>query len=81
MTSSLAKLNWFQAYLRFLRSPQESILLKIAPLIIIGVIPVDLLSNILPVVGLVDDVGLSGIGIFTIVRTLWHVNKYRNPTS
>jgi uncharacterized membrane protein YkvA (DUF1232 family) len=81
MASTPAKLNWLQAYLQFLRSPQESILLKIAPLIIIGVIPVDLLSNILPVVGLVDDVGLSGIGILTVIRTLWHVNKYRNPTT
>jgi uncharacterized membrane protein YkvA (DUF1232 family) len=79
ITENPVKLSWTKAYIRFLRSPEESLLLKIAPLVILGILPVDLLSNILPLVGLVDDVGLSGLSIVTIIRTIWKVNKYRSP--
>jgi uncharacterized membrane protein YkvA (DUF1232 family) len=79
--SKARKLSWTKAYFRFLKSPDESLLLKVAPLVIIGVIPADLLSNIIPVLGIIDDVGLSGVGIFTILRIVFRVRKYRYISS
>jgi uncharacterized membrane protein YkvA (DUF1232 family) len=80
-TSEQTRLSWPQAYVEFLKSPNESFLLKLAPLVIMGIIPADLLSNLLPVVGIVDDVGLSGVGIVVIGRTLWRVRGYRRPAT
>jgi uncharacterized membrane protein YkvA (DUF1232 family) len=80
-TSEGTYLSWPQAYVKFLKSPRESLLLKIAPLVIMGIIPADLISNLIPVIGIVDDVGLSGIGIVVIVRTMWRVRIYRRPAA
>jgi uncharacterized membrane protein YkvA (DUF1232 family) len=65
------------AYLRFLLSRDESMVLKIAPLALVGVLPVDLLSNIVPVVGELDDLSyLIAIAVIAI-RTVQRVRKYR----
>ena len=74
-----ATLSWPQAYFEFLKSPRESILLKIAPLVMMGLLPVDLVSNLLPVIGIADDVGLSGLGIVVIIKTISRVHQYRHP--
>ena len=71
------KSSWTRAYLRFLVSRDESALLKIAPLALAGLLPVDVLSNIVPVVGELDDIGFFIAFIVVVVRTLHRVNRYR----
>jgi hypothetical protein len=66
-----------RAYLRFLLSRDESVLLKAAPLALVGALPIDLLSNIVPVVGELDDLGYIIVIVVVTLRTLNRVNKYR----
>jgi hypothetical protein len=71
------KLSRGSAYIEFLKSRDESILLKIAPLVMVGLIPADLVSNLLPVLGIVDDVGLTGFSAIIVIKTILRVSKYR----
>ena len=75
--SGQAKASWTRAYLRFLISRNESLMLKVAPLALAGLLPVDILSNIVPVVGELDDVGFLVVLIVVAVRTGNRVRKYR----
>lgn len=72
-----AKSSWSKAYFRFLRSKDESVVLKIAPLALAGILPLDILSNIIPVVGELDDLGYIILLVAVVFKTLKQVNKYR----
>ena len=75
--SKSASSSWAKAYLRFLRSRDESVVLKVAPLALVGVLPIDMLSNLIPFVGEIDDVGFIVILAVVASRTAWRVHKYR----
>jgi uncharacterized membrane protein YkvA (DUF1232 family) len=69
--------SWIRAYLRFLGSRDESVMLKAAPLALMGVLPIDIVSNLIPFVGEVDDLGIIVIFAVVVSRTVWRVRKYR----
>ncbi len=71
------KISWPKAYLRFLLSKDESVVLKIAPLALAGILPLDILSNIIPFVGELDDLGYIILLVVVAFKTLKQVNKYR----
>jgi uncharacterized membrane protein YkvA (DUF1232 family) len=69
--------SWTQAYKRFLRSRDESLTLKIAPLALLGLLPLDIISNIVPLVGELDDIGFLIALVIVAGRTYNRVRKYR----
>jgi uncharacterized membrane protein YkvA (DUF1232 family) len=73
----VAKNSWPKAYMRFLLSKDESIVLKVAPLALAGILPFDILSNIIPLVGELDDLGYIIMLTVVTYKTLKQVNKYR----
>lgn len=80
LSANEAMYGWFQAYVRFLVSRDESLVLKVAPLALIGVLPMDIVSNIIPGIGLLDDAGYILIAIAVLFKTLARVGYYRrNP--
>lgn len=58
-------------------SRDESLLLKAAPLALVGLLPVDVLSNIVPVVGELDDLGFIIAILVIAAKTGYRVRKYR----
>lgn len=70
-------MTWGAAYRRFLLSRNEPLLLKIAPLALIGILPPELLSNLIPGIGFLDDAGYVVLLIVIAYQTLTHVSRYR----
>jgi hypothetical protein len=70
--------SWSEAYLKFLSSGRENIFLKIAPLALVGIIPLSILDDVLlPIIGVADDIPTS-ILVAAIVALTWNrVRKYR----
>ena len=77
LTLRIAKISWPKAYLKFLLSKDESVILKIAPLALAGILPLDVLSNLIPLVGELDDLGYIILLAAVVIKTLKQVNKYR----
>jgi len=73
--------GWIRAYVRFLASKDESLVLKVAPLALVGVMPIDVVSNIIPGLGLLDDSGYMLIAVAVLFKTLVRVNHYRRNSS
>jgi len=71
------KASWGRAYLRFLAAKDERLLLKVAPLALLGVLPIDTLSNLIPVLGFFDDAGYLIATLVVVSRTITRVHKYR----
>jgi hypothetical protein len=69
--------GWSTAYRHFLMARNESIALKIAPLILIGILPPELMSNFIPGLGLLDDYGYMIIAVFVVYKTVTRVQRYR----
>lgn len=77
-TRSKKTRSWAGAYIQFLRSSQESRVLKMMPLVLAGVIPLSVADDfILPIVGLIDDIPTTLLTIIVIVITAVRVRKYR----
>jgi len=72
--------GWLRAYVRFLVSRDESFVLKVAPLALVGVMPMDIVSNIVPGIGLLDDAGYMTIATIVLFKTLVRVNYYRHAS-
>lgn len=72
--------GWFRAYIRFLTSKDESFVLKVAPLALMGVMPIDVISNIIPGIGLLDDAGYMVIAVAVLFKTLARVNYHRRSS-
>lgn len=71
--------GWFAAYKQFLLSKDESVTLKLAPLALAGILPPEILTNAIPVLGLVDDIGFIIATVIVIVKTRQRVKRYRQP--
>lgn len=76
ITSSQTK-GWLQAYKLFLMDRDESFVLKVAPLIILFGSPEVILSNLLPIIGEVVDIGALSITGLVIFKTYLAVRKHR----
>ena len=75
--ASLPKRPWLQAYARFLLSPEESLLLKLAPLAFLIGAPELVASEFLPVIGEISDLGVIVIAAIVAIRTVRAVHRYR----
>lgn len=71
--------SWLHAYKLFLLDKDESFILKLAPLILILGSPEVIVSNHLPVVGEVIDVGALSVTALVIFRTYSAVKRHRQP--
>lgn len=71
------KRSWLSAYGRFLLSPSESFILKIAPVAFLLGTPELIASEFLPIVGEISD--LAALVLIAIVgfRTVQAVKRYR----
>lgn len=69
--------TWGEAYRQFLMSRDESLILKVAPLLLLFGAPEILMSNLVPVVGEVADVGTFGLFVIVALRTVAAVRKYK----
>ncbi len=70
--------GWAAAYFEFIRSPHENRILKMMPLVLMGVIPISLLDNFfIPVLGVIDDIPTTLLTIIVVVITLIRVRTYR----
>lgn len=72
-----ASTGWLSAYQAFLLSRHEPMTLKLAPLALLGYLPINILDEFIPVIGWLDDIPyalLVGIVIFNTAR---RVRKYR----
>jgi uncharacterized membrane protein YkvA (DUF1232 family) len=76
-TTTQDRASWTQAYWSFLRSKNENMALKVAPLALLGILPIDILSNLIPLVGELDDIGYILALAVIIARTSNRVRKYR----
>lgn len=68
--------SWLQAYMVFLLSRKESLILKVAPLVLILGAPEVIASNFLPVVGEVSDVTEVVLWVIVLLRTISAVSRY-----
>ena len=69
--------SWPAAYKAFILDRHASFLLKIAPIAILIGSPEIIVSNIVPVVGEIADVGGLTLTAIVAFRTLAAVRKYR----
>ena len=74
---NIEKRSWLQAYGRFLMSPQESFILKIAPLAFLIGAPELIASEFIPIVGEINDLAALVIALLVAARTIRAVNRYR----
>lgn len=77
MTQSSSANSWLRAYLAFLKSRDENLILKAAPVLLIVGSPEVLVSNLLPFVGETLDIGTFGLTALVLYRTFRAVRKYR----
>ena len=70
--------NWFGAYMKFLGSSSEHHVLKLMPLVLLGIIPISIADDLLlPVFGVIDDLPTLAVAIVVFGMTLIRVRKYR----
>ena len=75
--TSTQKVGWSSAYIRYLRDPEESILLKILPLIMLGLLPEIIVSNLIPVLGIAEDTTSILATSAVLYRTYRAVRRHR----
>ena len=71
-----AQRTWAQAYVAFLLSPKESLMLKIAPVALLLGAPEVIASNFLPIIGEMSDLGELLLWIIVIGRTVSAVQRH-----
>lgn len=69
--------SWPKAYKAFLLDPKQSLVLKFAPLAILAGSPEIIISNIIPVVGEILDIGGVTLSVLVAAKTYHAVKKYR----
>jgi hypothetical protein len=74
---SRVKRPWIEAYKNFLLSPDENLILKVAPVLLLIGFPEVLASNIIPGLGEIVDLGDMTLTILVLARTVSAVRKYR----
>lgn len=75
--SQTAQKSWMMAYRSFLMSRDENMMLKIAPFALLLGSPEIIISNLIPVVGEVVDVGSITLSLVVAYKTYNAVKKYR----
>ena len=68
--------SWPQAYLAFLLSPKENLILKVAPLALLLGAPELIASNFLPIVGEISDLTALVLWAIVFLRTVSAVSRY-----
>ena len=76
-TQPQTKRSWATAYKAFLLSKDESLILKLAPLFILLGTPEVIVSNLIPVIGEIADIGELGLLTIVAFRTYMAMQKYR----
>jgi uncharacterized membrane protein YkvA (DUF1232 family) len=78
MSRAKPKLSWFRALTRYYRDPSASLLGKLVAFfaLIYAVMPIDLIPDVVPVFGWLDDIGVMGLATAWLVRM---VSRYREP--
>jgi hypothetical protein len=72
------RLSWHSAYWDFLRSEEESRMLRFGgPAVAVGMLPPDAVANLIPFIGEAADVGYLGAVALLAIKTLIHVRRYR----
>ncbi len=69
--------SWLEAYKRFLMSRDESLGLKLLPLAALGIVPLAVADDIIPFVGMIDDIPTGLLVAFIAWRTWRRVRTYR----
>ena len=69
--------SWVKAYGSFLRSRDENLILKVAPILLVIGSPEVIVSNLIPVVGEALDLGTFTLTALVAVQTFRAVRKYR----
>jgi uncharacterized membrane protein YkvA (DUF1232 family) len=83
MARSTPKLSWFRALGRYYRDPSASIFgkLVIVLALIYVVMPVDLIPDVIPIVGWLDDLGLMGLATWWLARVVARYQSASGPVS
>lgn len=71
------RVGWMKGYGRFLTDRHESALLKLAPLAMAAGFGEVVASNLLPVVGEVEDVGAVAVAALVAVKTFSAIRRHR----
>jgi hypothetical protein len=75
--SQAVQKTWFEAYKQFLTSRDESLGLKLLPLAALGIVPVAVADEIIPFIGMLDDIPTALLVGFIAWRTWLRVKTYR----
>ena len=75
--STNIKRSWPAAYKAFLMDKDESLVLKIAPIALLLGSPEIVMSNLIPVVGELLDIGTFTLAGLVALRTYTSVKKHR----
>lgn len=75
--TNISKKSYFAAYRSFLFDKDELLFLKIAPLLLIIGSPEIVLSNLIPVVGELLDVGGLTVTMIVVFKTLQGIKRHR----
>jgi uncharacterized membrane protein YkvA (DUF1232 family) len=77
MTKALAKVGWFRALARYYRDPDASIFGKLVALVAVlyAIMPLDLIPDVVPIVGWLDDIGVMGLATAWLLKV---VARYRH---
>ncbi len=73
------KRSWLEAYKSFLTSGSEPTMLKLAPLALLGYLPIDILDEVVPFIGMLDDIPYVILCGYVIIMTLRRLERYRQP--
>lgn len=76
-SETLVRRSWLSAYGRFLLSPKESLILKVAPLAFLFGAPELVASEFIPIVGELSDLAVLVLVAVVGFRTFRAVSRYR----
>ena len=71
------KQGWFAAYGEFLKDPNESKMLKLAPFVVTPYVPVAILDELIPILGSFDDIPTVAIVAIVAAKTISRVRNHR----
>jgi uncharacterized membrane protein YkvA (DUF1232 family) len=76
---SLKKIGRARAFVRYFRDPQASVLGKLFVLAVVAYVicPVDLIPDVVPVVGWLDDLGFASLAMAWVWKV---VGRYRDAS-
>ncbi len=75
--SAVPRRSIIGAYMLFLQSRTESRLLRFAPFILLGYLPIDIVDEVIPFFGFLDDIPYIILWPIVIVLTWRRVQRYR----